>query len=97
MSWYDDAPRWWYWPPWRLTNPVWPLWWRGGDEWGRQTLVIQPPLLGAFIFPVTDPCAGCAIGYCEAHDDPEHLADHGGEWVQRALDSLHKHGVWGDA
>lgn len=58
----------WYWPPWRLVNPVWPWVWRGGDEFGRRTLVIQPPLLGAFIFPVSDPCADCARdGECPAH------------------------------
>ena len=39
----------WYWPPWRLTNPWGPPLWRGGDEDGRQTIVIQPPLLGAVI------------------------------------------------
>jgi hypothetical protein len=43
-------PRFWYWPPWRLTNPWGPPVWFGGDEWGRCTVVVQPPLLGAFIF-----------------------------------------------
>lgn len=59
--------RFWYWPPWRLVNPVWPWFWRGGDEHGRPTVVIQPPLLGAFIFPVGPPCEGCATGDDELH------------------------------
>lgn len=45
----------WYWPPWTLTAPVLgvprsrpPLWF-GGDEYGRSTVVIQLPLLGALV------------------------------------------------
>ena len=57
----DDLPRWWYWPPWRLTNPFWPPFWRGGDEDGRPTVVIQPPLLGALIIAVGPP--GSADGF----------------------------------
>ena len=41
--------RCWYSAPWTLTNPLWPLVWRGGDEHGRDTLVIQMPLLGALV------------------------------------------------
>lgn len=49
----DDAKRWWYYAPWTLTNPLWPWFWRGGDEYGRQTIVVQPPLLGALVIAKT--------------------------------------------
>lgn len=39
----------WYYAPWTLTNPWGPPVWRGGDDWGRSTIVIQPPLLGALV------------------------------------------------
>lgn len=61
--------RFWYWPPWQLTNPLWPLVWRGSDEWGRSTLVIQPPLLGAFIFAFGQ---GRRINGCP-HIGPQHV------------------------
>lgn len=54
--------RWWYYAPWMLTNPLWPWLWRGGDEHGRRTIVIQPPLLGALVVPTGPPCAECAAG-----------------------------------
>lgn len=43
----------WYRPPWKLTGPILgvpgfrPPFYRGGDEYGRDTLTLQLPLLGA--------------------------------------------------
>jgi hypothetical protein len=43
----------WHYAPGELTNPAWPLVWRGRDEHDRRTLVIQIPLLGAIV--IADP------------------------------------------
>lgn len=43
------APRWWWSPPWRLTDPWQVDVFRGGDEWGRNTLAAHLSLLGMFV------------------------------------------------
>ena len=59
----EGERRVWWMPPWTLSGPVLgvpgarPPFWRGGDEYGRRTIVIQAPFLGALVFAARRPMA----------------------------------------
>lgn len=53
-----------WWPPWGVTRPWLPWFWRGGDEWCNLAASVVLPFLGAFHWfwrgrKRTGPCAQC--------------------------------------